>query len=101
MASLKELIAKRSALEKQIAEARQREVKEAIASVRAVVAEFDLKPTDVFPKRKEKAVSRRRAPKAPPAPPKYRDPASGQTWTGRGRAPKWIAGKDRAEFEIR
>ncbi|MGF6267011.1 DNA-binding protein H-NS [Paraburkholderia youngii] len=33
--------------------------------------------------------------------PKYRDPRSGATWSGRGRAPAWIAGaKDRAAFLI-
>ena len=32
--------------------------------------------------------------------PKYRDPATGQTWTGRGKAPKWIDGKDRQAFAI-
>jgi len=32
--------------------------------------------------------------------PKYRNPATGQTWTGRGKAPKWIDGKDRAKFLI-
>jgi len=32
--------------------------------------------------------------------PKYRDPVSGNTWTGRGKAPKWIEGKDRAPFLI-
>ena len=26
-------------------------------------------------------------------PPKYRDPATGATWTGRGRAPVWMAAK--------
>ena len=32
----------------------------------------------------------------------YRDPASGAEWTGRGRAPKWIAGhEDRAPFLIK
>jgi DNA-binding protein H-NS len=31
---------------------------------------------------------------------KYRDPATGQTWTGRGKAPKWIDGKDRSAFLI-
>lgn len=101
MASLKELIAKKSALEKQIAEARQREVKDAIHSARALVAEFDLKVTDVFPKSGGKAKRARRAAPAAPAPAKYRDPASGKTWTGRGRAPKWIVGKERAEFEIK
>lgn len=29
---------------------------------------------------------------------KYRDPASGKTWSGMGRAPFWIVGKDRARF---
>ena len=23
--------------------------------------------------------------------PKYRDPATGETWSGRGKAPKWLA----------
>ncbi len=32
--------------------------------------------------------------------PKYRDPETGKTWTGRGVAPKWIAGKDREAFVI-
>nr|WP_279636670.1 H-NS histone family protein [Paraburkholderia aromaticivorans] len=32
--------------------------------------------------------------------PKYRDPSSGATWSGRGRAPGWLAGKDRTAFEI-
>lgn len=32
--------------------------------------------------------------------PKYRDPDTGATWTGRGIAPKWIAGKDRERYLI-
>lgn len=37
--------------------------------------------------------------------PKYRDPASGSTWTGRGRMPRWLsqaveAGRSRDEFLI-
>ena len=31
---------------------------------------------------------------------KYRDASSGQTWTGRGKAPKWIDGQDRSRFQI-
>jgi DNA-binding protein H-NS len=32
---------------------------------------------------------------------KYRDPASGKTWTGRGKPPNWIVGaKDRSAFLI-
>ncbi len=34
--------------------------------------------------------------------PKYRDPKSGKTWTGNGKAPGWIAGaKNRDKFLIR
>jgi DNA-binding protein H-NS len=32
--------------------------------------------------------------------PKYRDPATGETWTGRGKAPKWIEGKNRSSYAI-
>jgi len=36
-----------------------------------------------------------------PQPALYRDPKSGATWSGRGRAPAWIAGaKDRSRFLI-
>jgi DNA-binding protein H-NS len=32
--------------------------------------------------------------------PKFRDPESGATWTGRGKPPNWIKGKERAGFLI-
>lgn len=32
--------------------------------------------------------------------PRYRDPESGATWTGRGRAPSWIPEKNRDDFLI-
>ena len=32
--------------------------------------------------------------------PKYQDPKSGKTWTGHGRAPDWIKGKNREKFAI-
>ncbi len=36
-----------------------------------------------------------------PQTPKYRDPKSGATWSGRGPAPAWLAGaKDRSKFLI-
>ncbi|PMS15259.1 histidine biosynthesis protein [Trinickia dabaoshanensis] len=36
-----------------------------------------------------------------PQPAKYRDPNSGATWSGRGRAPAWMANaKDRSKFLI-
>lgn len=35
-----------------------------------------------------------------PLPPKYRNRATGKTWTGRGREPAWIKGKSREEFRV-
>ena len=40
-----------------------------------------------------------------PVAPKFRDPESGATWSGRGRTPRWIveaeqSGKDRSSFAI-
>ena len=96
--SLKDLLQQREALEKAIAEARQNEISAAVTKVREIVAEYGLTVQDVFPGRASKGA----APKASGAKvaAKYRDPATGQTWTGRGKAPKWIEGQDRAQFVI-
>jgi DNA-binding protein H-NS len=32
---------------------------------------------------------------------KYKDPNSGQTWTGRGRPPRWLDGKNKDEYLIK
>ena len=96
-ASYKELLAQREALEQAIAQARQNEISAAVAKVRELAAEFGLTAQDVFPGRSGKSVSTKAVSKVAA---KYRDPATGQTWTGRGKAPKWIEGKDRAQFAI-
>ena len=31
---------------------------------------------------------------------KYRNPKTGETWSGRGRSPAWLAGKNRERFLI-
>ena len=31
---------------------------------------------------------------------KYRDPVSGKEWSGRGLAPKWLQGKNKADYLI-
>lgn len=95
--SYKDLLAQREALEKAIEQARQNEVSGAVTKVRELVAEYGLTVQDVFPGRAGKSVAKSSAGKVAA---KYRDPATGQTWTGRGKAPKWIDGKDRSAFLI-
>ncbi|MBK7656549.1 MAG: H-NS histone family protein [Burkholderiaceae bacterium] len=100
MASYKELIQQREALEQAIAAARQSEITLALNQVKALVADFGLTADDIFG-----SGAKLRVPKVSNKPsgkvaPKYRDPATGATWTGRGKAPKWIQDKDRASFLI-
>lgn len=96
MSTLKDLIAQREALEKQIAEMRQLERSDAIGKALTLIAAHGLTQQDLFG-------GARGAPKVKAASTvaaKYRDPATGATWTGRGKAPRWIADKDRAQFAI-
>lgn len=96
MTTYKELLAQRTALEQQIAAALSAEKSGAVEKVRALVTEFGLTQEDVFggaAKRGPKTAGSKVAAK-------YRDPATGATWTGRGKPPKWIAGQDRAAFAI-
>lgn len=96
MTSYKELLKQREALEQQIGEARRRELSDAVSQVRGLVAEFGLTADDVFPPAKATRTATGGAKVAP----KFRDPATGNTWTGRGKAPKWIQNEDRQKFVI-
>ena len=95
--SYKDLLKQREALEQQINEARRRELSAAVAQVRDLIAEYGLSQQDVFPSGRSGRVSSASGTKVAP---KYRNPATGQTWTGRGKAPKWIPNEDREKFAI-
>ncbi len=96
MSTLKELIAQKTELERQIADMRQAELAAAIAQVKSLISEHGLTSDDIFNNGKIKAPKL----KAPKPAAKYIDPVSGKTWSGRGLSPKWIAGKNKADFLI-
>jgi DNA-binding protein H-NS len=110
MATLSELIAQKTALEKQITSTRQRDVGKAITQIRALVDEYKLTASDIFSSGKSKAKSKANSNDKPKekkikkatakVAPKYKDPETGATWTGRGITPKWLAGKNKADFLI-
>ncbi|MCP3713393.1 H-NS histone family protein [Paraburkholderia sp. CNPSo 3274] len=85
MATYSELKAQIAELESQAAAVRQEEFEAVLADIRVKVAVFGYTPRDIFGRRRGRP---RRS--AGPSPAKYRDPASGATWSGRGRAPNWI-----------
>ena len=107
MQNYKELIAQREALDIQIEKARALEISAAVSQVRSLIAEFGLTQQDVFPaksgrtgKTTSQTAAKYREPVMVQVAPKYRDPATGATWTGRGRPPRWIADKDQTQFAI-
>ncbi|ATH15839.1 histone [Delftia acidovorans] len=93
MTSYTELLAQKATLDAQIAAAQAERRAEGIAAARALIQEHGLTAADVFPLQGKKA-------KGSIGAPKYRDPATGATWTGRGKPPNWIVGKDRDQFLI-
>jgi DNA-binding protein H-NS len=90
-ASLKAQIAE---LEKQAAQVRETEISAAKNQVREIMQTYGLTIADLGGATK--------APKArKTVAAKYRDAATGQEWTGRGRAPKWLDGKKKDDYLIK
>ncbi|RFU47478.1 H-NS histone family protein [Paraburkholderia sp. DHOC27] len=97
MSQYAELKAQIARLQAQADEARRTELGNVIEDIRNKIAEYGLTAQDLgF----AAAARRGRPPKKAPLPPKYQDPKSGNTWSGRGKPPNWIAGKNRDRFLI-
>ncbi|AXF24039.1 H-NS histone [Burkholderia pyrrocinia] len=95
MATYHELKAKAEALLAQAEEARQAELETVLVEVRARVEEYGLTPEQIFGRKRARSGNG-----SQPATPKYQDPKTGKTWSGRGREPSWIKGKKRERFLI-
>jgi DNA-binding protein H-NS len=94
MPSLKELLAQREALQQELEQARQEESDRTLAEIVAKMREYKISVQELMG-------SKALAHTVPPvANAKYVDPATGATWSGRGRAPHWIADKNRDDFLI-
>jgi DNA-binding protein H-NS len=85
-----QLLARQDALDKQLAEAKERESRLALLEIVQKMREYGISL--------EELLGRKSQAQEPVVEAKYRDPASGATWSGRGRVPHWIAGKNRDEF---
>ena len=108
MATLSAIQKQIADLEKQAAAIQKSEVGAATAKIKELMGKYHLTASDLglpsaagrkSPKvgaAKRKPVARKTA-----GIPKFRDPKTGQTWTGNGKAPGWIAGaKNRDKFLI-
>ena len=79
------MIAQKAALERQIQAEQIKAKAEAVARVRKLMTEYGLTTTDLA-----MPSSRKRGGVGSKVAPKYRDPVSGSTWSGRGLKPKWM-----------
>jgi len=95
--TLKQLLAEREALEHKITELRAVEQSEAIIKIRALVDEYELTANDIFPSKSAGKTPKTSTTKVAA---KYKDPLSGALWSGRGRQPTWLAGKNKEDFLI-
>lgn len=100
MATYKQLLAEKEKLEAQLAEVRATEVAGVIEQIQALMAQYGLSVDDIAAKRRRgRPAGTGAGAKREPLPPKYQNPKTGETWSGRGRAPAWL-GKNRDRFLI-
>lgn len=110
MSTYQELLAQQAALakqaadlEKRLVEARRVERSDVIGEIKRLMAEHGLSIEDLGGKAGAAKGQRMNAGQV--VAPKYRDPATGKTWTGRGLKPKWVeallaAGKSLDDLRI-
>jgi len=112
MATYQELLEQKRALDqqqaallKQIAAQQDAEKAGAVERVRAIMSEYGLTVEDLNEQKKSRKSASTSSIKGSKVAPKYKDPASGSTWSGRGLKPKWLtaaieSGKTVEEFAV-
>jgi DNA-binding protein H-NS len=114
MPSLESIQARMKKLQQQAETMIAKQAQAALDQIRQLMLAHGLTTEDIESRAKAKRESAKAAPKAVTAsqpkrtgqvkgklPPKYRDPKTGATWSGKARPPSWIAGaKDRTKFLI-
>ena len=93
MATYAEIMAQIEALKVDAKQARERELKDAIDQIKELMGKYGITTADLQGKvAKPKKTST--------VAPKYRDPTTGKEWSGRGRTPTWLEGKNKEDFKI-
>ena len=92
VATYKEIQAKIEDLQRQAAAQRENELGAAIQRIREMMAEYgitvnDLQTTKKGANKKSGTVQ-------------FRNTETGDTWSGRGRMPNWLSGKDKEQFRV-
>ena len=94
-ADIDNAIKERDALNAKIEENQRAQRQEVLAQIKQVIQTYKIPLPEVGEYLGIKGTR-----KGSKAKPKYRNPADGKEWSGRGKEPLWIKGKDRTEFLI-
>ena len=119
MARLQDLLAKKAQLDREIADTQRKEKSAAVAHVKTLMEQYGITAGDLGRRKPGRPAKAETATAAAPAagskrrskmagkkvPPKYRNKATGDTWSGRGLKPRWLAdaiaaGKKLSDFAI-
>lgn len=96
MSTYSELQAQIAELQKQAEAARTGELAKAKAQIAEIMKEYGLTAADLGGSEKTKAAKAKVS-----VAPQFANPETGEKWTGRGRAPRWLEGKDKEHFRIK
>ena len=102
MSTLKELLNQKAELDKAIESTRKEELANAIAQVKSLMLEYGLTVADFSVRSSTRAPS---AAKGGKVAAKYRNSATGESWSGRGLQPKWLkaalaSGRQLSDFAV-
>lgn len=95
MATYRQLTVQLEKLQQKIDKEREKAIAVAIVDIKAKIAEYDITPEELGFRSTATAVKPKK-----PLPAKYLNAKTGDTWSGRGRAPAWL-GKNRNRFLIK
>lgn len=87
---LNELEQKMAEIQKEAQEIRTRQKRPVMSDMVESMIKFDIDPQEVVNLYHQRTGTPSSSRKLGPAPAKYRNPKTGATWTGRGKAPRWL-----------
>ena len=87
---LDDLLAKKAELEQQIVEIQREERANAIAQIRHLMSQHGLTLADLGTRAATAPAKPKAGGSGGKVPAKYRDPSTGDSWSGRGLHPKWL-----------
>jgi DNA-binding protein H-NS len=104
-ASLKEMLAQKAELERQIEEASAKGKADAIVQIRALMDDHGLTMRDLGGQERAGRAAKSKTSTGAKVAAKYRNQASGETWSGRGLQPRWLkaalaSGKKLEDFAV-